>query len=96
MSRGADTKANALGVGGTLELLEHAILLDAARDDDGGRVAEPLAREVDLLGRLRAPELVDRKRVTIDTAKEEACRVSAGADTKANTQEVVRVPKQPT
>ena len=85
MSAGADTKANALGMGGALELLEHAILLDAARDDDGGRVAEPLAREVDLLGRLRALELVDRKRVTIDTAKGEACRVSAGADTKANT-----------
>ena len=78
-------KANALGASGALELLEHAILLDAARDDDGGRDAELLAREVDLLGRLRALELVDRKRVTIDTAKEEACRVSAGADTKANT-----------
>ena len=85
MSAGADTKANALGAGGALELLEHAILLDAARDDDGGRDAEPLAREVDLLGRLRALELVDRKRVAIDTAKGEACGVSAGADTKANT-----------
>ena len=41
MSAGADTKANALGAGGALELLEHAILLDAARDDDGGRDAEP-------------------------------------------------------
>jgi hypothetical protein len=39
---------------------------------------------------------VDLKRVAIDTAKGEACRVSAGADTKANTWEVVRVPKQPT
>ena len=85
LSAGADTKANALGAGGALELLEHAILLDAARDDDGGRDAEPLAREVDLLGRLRALELVDLKRVAIDTAKGEACRVSAGADTKANT-----------
>ena len=84
VSAGADTKANALGAGGALELLEHAILLDAARDDDGGRDAEPLAREVDLLGRLRALELVNLKRVTIDTAKEEACRLSAGADTKAN------------
>ena len=83
MSRGADTKANALGAGGALELLEHAILLDAARDDDGGRDAEPLTREVDLLGRLRALELVDRKRVTIDTAKGEACGVSS-ADAKAN------------
>ena len=41
LSAGADTKANALGAGGALELLEHAILLDAARDDDGGRDAEP-------------------------------------------------------
>ena len=89
VSRGADTKANALGAGGALELLEHAILLDAARDDDGGLDAEilrePLVREVDLLGRLRALELVDLKRVAIDTAKKEACGVSAGADTKANT-----------
>ena len=84
MSAGADTKANALGAGGALKLLEHAILFDAARDDDGGRDAEPLAREVDLLGRLRALELVDLKRGTIDTAKGEACRASAGADAKAN------------
>ena len=41
MSAGADTNANALGASGALELLEHAILLDAARDDDGGRDAEP-------------------------------------------------------
>ena len=86
----ADTKANALGAGGALELLEHAILLDAARDDDGGRDAEPLVREVNLLSRLRPLELLDLKRMTIDTAKGEACRVhdrsrSAGADTKANT-----------
>ena len=40
--------------GGALQLLEHAIPLDAARDDDGGRDAVPLAREVDLLGRLCA------------------------------------------
>ena len=84
VSRGADTKANALGAGGALELLEHAILLDAARDDDGGRDAEPLAREVDLLGRLRALELVDLKSVTIDTAKGKVRRVSAGPDAKAS------------
>ena len=60
VSSGADTKANALGAGGALELLEHAILLDAGRDDDAGGDAEPLAREVDLLGRVRALELVDR------------------------------------
>ena len=85
LSAGADTKANALGAGGALELLEHAILFDAARDDDGGRDAEPLVREVNLLSRLRALELVDLKSVTIDTAKGEGCRVSAGVDTKANT-----------
>ena len=57
------------GGGDALELLEHAVLLDAARDDDGGGNAEPLVGEVDLLGRLSALELVDRKRVAIDTAK---------------------------
>ena len=69
MSAGADTKANAFGAGGALELLEHAILLDAARDDDGGGNAQPLAREVDLLCRLCALELVDLKRVPVGTAK---------------------------
>ena len=63
------TRKDTLWGGGALQLLEHAILLDAARDDDGGRVAEPLAREVDLLGRLRALELVDLKRVPVHTAK---------------------------
>ena len=83
-------------MGGALELLEHVILLDAARDDDAGGEAEVLAREVDLLGRLCALELVDLKRVAIDTAKGEACGVSAGADAKANPWRSVRVPKQPT
>ena len=78
MCQRALTQKRTLGGGGALELLEHAILLDAARDDDGGRDAEPLAREVDLLGRLRALELVDLKRVTIDTAKGEACRRVSG------------------
>ena len=64
---GADTKAN--GGGGALELLEHAVLLDAACDDDGGGNAQTLAREVDLLCRLCALELVDLKRVPVDTAK---------------------------
>ena len=68
MSTGADTEANNSG-GGALQLLEHAVLLDAARDDDGGGNAEPLIGEVDLLGRLSTLELVDLKRVTIDTAK---------------------------
>ena len=72
-------------MGGALELLEHVILLDAGRDDDARGDTEPLAREVDLLGRLCALELVDLKRVAIDTAKGEARGVSAGADTKANT-----------
>ena len=57
------------GGGGALELLEHAVPLDAARDDDGGGNAQPLAREVDLLCRLCALELVDLKWVPIDTAK---------------------------
>jgi hypothetical protein len=62
------TGKRALTGGGALKLLEHAVLLDAARDDDGGVETKPLAREVDLLGRLRTLELGDRKRVTVDTA----------------------------
>jgi hypothetical protein len=54
--------------GGALELLEHAVSLDAARDDDGGGNAEVLAREVDLLGWLCTLELFDLKRVPVDTA----------------------------
>ena len=68
VSMGADTEANNSG-GSALQLLEHAVLLDAARDDDGGGNAEPLIGEVDLLGRLSTLELLDLKRVTIDTAK---------------------------
>ena len=55
--------------GGALQLLEHAVLLDAARDDNGRGNAEILLREVDLLGGLSALELIDLKRVTFDTAK---------------------------
>ena len=57
--------------GGALQLLEHAVPLDAARDDDGGSnsVEPALAREVDSLGWLRAAELVDLKRLMIDPAK---------------------------
>ena len=66
---GADTKANTKWRGGALDLLEHADLLDAARDNDGGGNAQNLAGEVDLLGRLCALELVDLKRVPVDTAK---------------------------
>ena len=62
-------KQTLCGGGGALELLEHAVLLDAARDDDGGRDLEALVGEVDLLGRLCALELVDLKRVPVDTAK---------------------------
>ena len=65
---GADTEANNSG-GGALQLLEHAVLLDAARDDDGRGDAELLAREINLRGRLCALELVDLKRVAVDTAK---------------------------
>jgi len=54
--------------GGALQLLEHAVPLDAARNDDGGGNAEVLAREVDLLGRLCALELFDLKRVPVHTA----------------------------
>ena len=70
VSAGADEKANRLWGGGALELHEHVVLLDAARDDDGGGDTQaPLAREIDLLGWLCALELVDRKRVPVDTAK---------------------------
>ncbi len=69
VSMGSDTKANTIWGGGALQLLEHAILLDAARDDDGGGNAQPLVREVDLLCRLCALELVDLKRVAVHTAK---------------------------
>ena len=57
--------------GGALQLLEHAVPLDAARDNDGGGNAQPLIMtgEVDLLCRLCAFELVDLKRVSVDTAK---------------------------
>ena len=58
---------------GALQLLERAILLDAARNDDGGGDAELLPGKVYLLSRLCALELIDLKRVTVDTAKEEAC-----------------------
>jgi hypothetical protein len=78
VSAGADRKANTPGAGGALKLLEHTVPLDAARDDDGGRVPEALVGEVNLLGRLRALELVDLKSMTINTAKGRAGGVSAG------------------
>ena len=56
-------------VGGALQLLEHAVFLDAARDDDGGGDAQPLVREVNLFGQVRALELVNLKCMTVDTAK---------------------------
>ena len=68
MCQRALTRKQMLWGGGALQLLEHAVSLDAARNDDGGGDAEPLAREVDLLGRLRTLELVDLKRVPVDTA----------------------------
>ena len=71
---GADMEANTIWGGGALQLLEHAVPLDAARNDDGGGNGKPLAREVDLLSRLCALELVDLKRVPVHTAKRgEAC-----------------------
>jgi len=69
MSMGPDTKANTIWGGGALQLLEHAVPLDAARDNDSGSNVQPLAREVDLLGRLCALELVDLKRMPVDTTK---------------------------
>ena len=62
--------ATEVRAGSALELLEHAVLFDTGRDDDGGGHAKLLVREVDLLGRLGALELVDLKRVTIDTVAE--------------------------
>ena len=76
MSTGADAKENTMWGGGALQLLEHTVPLDAARDNDGGGNAQPFCREVDRLGRLCALELVNRKpnipvgeHAGIDTAK---------------------------
>ena len=71
MSRGPDTKASTM-CSGALQLLEHAVPLDAVRDDYGrgnAEPAQPLAREVNLLSRPCARELVNLKRVPVDTAK---------------------------
>ena len=72
MSRGPDTKASTM-CSGALQLLEHAVPLDAVRDNYGRGNAElgaqPLAREVNLLSRPCARELVNLKRVPVDTAK---------------------------
>ena len=82
----ADTKANTTWGGGALQLLKHAIALDAACDDDGGGDAQPLAREVDLLGRRCALERVDLKRVPVHTAKRgEACSECQRALTEKRT-----------
>ena len=74
--QGALKRKGTLWSSGAHQLLEHAVLLDAARDDDGGGNAEPLIGEVDLLGRLSTLELIDLKRVTIDTAKGKRAVVS--------------------
>ena len=66
MSTGVDVKVKTRAAP---QLLEHAVLLDAARDDDGRGDAEPLVRKVDLFGRLRALELINLKRVPVDTAR---------------------------
>ena len=92
MSAGPDRKANALWASGALELLEHAILLDAACDDDDASDVKVLVGEVNLLGRLRALELVDLKSVTIDTAKRGCTKCQRGVDAKANTRGPVGAP----
>ena len=74
MSMGADINSKHLGAGGALQLLKHAVLLDAAGDDDCGGDAEILTREVDLLGRRCALELVELKHVTVNTAKGKGMR----------------------
>ena len=43
VSMGDDTKANTIWGGGALELLEHIVPLDAARDDDDRGNAQLLA-----------------------------------------------------
>ena len=43
VSMGADMEANTIWGGGALQLLEHAVPLDAARNDDGGGNDKPLA-----------------------------------------------------
>ena len=64
-----DTKANTM-CGGALQLLEHAVPLDGICDDYGRGNAQPLARDVNLLSRLCARELVNLKRVpAVNTAK---------------------------
>ena len=80
------TRKRTLWGDGALELLEHAVLLDAARDDDGRGNAQPLVPKVDRLGRLCALELVDLKRVPVHAAKGggDMRGGSAGTDTKAN------------
>jgi len=64
------TRKRTLWGGSALERLEHIVPLDAARDDDGGGDAQPLVREVNLLGRLCARELVNLKRVRVDSTKQ--------------------------
>ena len=61
------TRKRTLEGSGALQLLEHTVRLDAARDNDGGGNAQILVREVDLLCWLCARELVNRKRVAVDT-----------------------------
>ena len=68
MSTDADTKANTMGRR-ALQLLEHTVPLDAARDDDGEGNSQPHIREVDRLGPLCALEFFDLKRAIADTAK---------------------------
>ena len=61
-------RPNTIWGGGALQLLEHTVPLDAARDNDGGGNAQLPVQEVNLLGRLCALERVDRKLAPVDTA----------------------------
>ena len=56
MLRAVNAAAHVQRTGGSLQLLQHRVLLDAGRDDDGGGHAKTLVREVDLLDGLGARE----------------------------------------
>ena len=51
-----------------LDRLKVLVALDARCDDDAGGNADTLAREVDCIDGLRASQLVDRKRLAVNTA----------------------------
>ena len=51
-----------------LDRFKVLVALDARCDDDAGENADTLAFEVDCIDGLRASQLVDRKRVAVNTA----------------------------